>query len=221
MIKHLRRGIGLTLMLFIAALMFNAAIPSFAQGTEATPTATAQTPQPSATPETLQPSPTTQPTTAAQTPQASPTPGTAQPTAAAQTPQPTTAAQTPQASPTVQATQSPSDVSVDGSKIVSPVLKAAVAAYATKQPGVKIEVNISGTSGGFEKLCNGILDVNMAVTPITDSVVAACQAKNINYVELLLGYDALVVAVNKTSPIVCLTGDQLNKLLAPSASNTK
>src|SRR4051794_19543844 len=95
--------------------------------------------------------------------------------------------------------QDANTVTVDGSNIASPVLKAASQLYTTTHPDVKIDVKVSGTSGGFEKLCSGSLDINMAVRSITDAEAAACQGKNVNYVELLLGYDALVVVVNTAS----------------------
>lgn len=112
-------------------------------------------------------------------------------------------------------------ITVDGSNIVSPILKAASQAYSAKHPDTRIDVNISGTSGGFEKLCGGALDVNMAVRSITDAEAGSCQEKKVNFVELLLGYDALTVVVNNSSKATCLTPDQLNKLLSPSATGLK
>jgi phosphate transport system substrate-binding protein len=109
-------------------------------------------------------------------------------------------------------------VSVDGSNIVSPILKAISQNYTTAHPDTKIDVAVSGTSGGFEKLCGGTLDINMAVRPVTDTEAAACKEKNVNFIELLIGYDALVVAVNNSSKATCLSSDQLNKLLSPSST---
>ncbi|MEP7288849.1 MAG: substrate-binding domain-containing protein [Chloroflexota bacterium] len=117
--------------------------------------------------------------------------------------------------------QDANTVTVDGSNIVSPILKAASQSYSTKNVGAKIEVNVSGTTGGFEKLCAGTLDLNMAVRSITDEEAAACQQKNVKFIETVLGYDALVVVVNASSKVTCLTTDQLNKLLSPSASGVK
>src|SRR5262249_33376075 len=117
--------------------------------------------------------------------------------------------------------QNANNISVDGSNIVSPVLKAAAQTFAAKNPSVKIDVNVSGTGGGFEKLCNGSLDINMAVRSISDAEAAACQQKQVNFVEVVIGYDALVLIVNNPSPLSWLTTDQLNKLLAPGASTIK
>jgi phosphate transport system substrate-binding protein len=203
--KHFRRLIGLTATLLVLLTVFapNAAIPSYAnnaaQGTEQ-PTAQATT-QPTAE-TTIQPT----------------IPATAQPTIQA------TAQSTPQstAQATAQGTaQAVNTVTVDGSNIVSPILKAASQAYSAKHPETKVDVSVSGTSGGFEKLCAGSLDINMAVRAITDAEAGSCQEKKVNFVELLLGYDALTVIVNNSSKATCLTPDQLNKLLSPSATGLK
>ncbi len=121
--------------------------------------------------------------------------------------------------------QNANTVTVDGSNIVSPILKTASQRYQETNKDTKIEINVSGTGGGFEKLCGGTLDINMAVRPITDAEAAACKDKNVNFIELLVGYDALVVVVNNASKLTCLTVDQttnsLNKLLSPSAAGVK
>lgn len=121
--------------------------------------------------------------------------------------------------------QNTNTVTIDGSNIVSPILKTASQRYQETNKDTKIELNVSGTGGGFEKLCGGTLDINMAVRPITDSEAAACQNKNIQFIELLIGYDALTVVVNSASKLTCLTVDQttnsLNKLLSPSAVGVK
>ena len=67
--------------------------------------------------------------------------------------------------------QDANTVSVDGSNIVSPILKSAAEHYQTAHADTKIEVNISGTDAGFEKLCAGTLDVAMAARSITDAEV--------------------------------------------------
>lgn len=113
--------------------------------------------------------------------------------------------------------QANNTVTIDGSNIVSPILRAASDAYKAVDATTAIDVQVSGTGGGFEKLCNGTLDVAMAARPITDSEAAACQSKAINFVELLLGYDALVIIINEQALISCVSLDQVNKLIGPNA----
>jgi phosphate transport system substrate-binding protein len=121
----------------------------------------------------------------------------------------------------VSSAQDANTITVDGSKIVSSVIKLAAEQYLKKNPETKIETNESGTDAGFEKLCAGTLDIAMAARSITDEEIAACQSKNVKFIESVLGYDALVLGVNTTSTVTCLTPDQLNKLLSPGSTNVK
>lgn len=114
--------------------------------------------------------------------------------------------------------QDPNTITIDGSALVSKVLDAAKTAYAAKAPDTKLEIGVSGTGGGFEKFCNGTLDIAMAYGAISEAQFAACQAQQVNFVELLLGYNAIVIAVNNTSPATCLDVDQLKKLLGANAT---
>ncbi len=113
----------------------------------------------------------------------------------------------------------PGAILIDGSKIVATVIKQAAATYTAKHPDVKIDVQVSGTSGGFDKLCSGTLDINMAVSGITDQQDAACSAKNVKYVEALIGFDASVILVNNSSKITCVAAAEVTKLLSPTASS--
>lgn len=114
--------------------------------------------------------------------------------------------------------QDSNTVTADGSALVAKVIEAAKTAYLVTAPEAKIEIAVSGTEGGFEKFCEGSLDLALAYGAISDQAAAACAAKNVQFTELLLGYDAAVVAVNSTSPARCLSLDQFNILLSPSAS---
>src|SRR5579859_2701656 len=88
--------------------------------------------------------------------------------------------------PTQASAQAVNAVTVEGSQIVSPILKSAADSFRAKNPGTTITVNASGTVAGFDKLCSGTADMAMAVESITDEQDAACKAKNVNYIETLL-----------------------------------
>jgi phosphate transport system substrate-binding protein len=115
--------------------------------------------------------------------------------------------------------QPPDTVTVDGSALVAPILEAARTTYAARNPDAQIAIEVSGTSGGLELLCEGSLDVAMAYGAITDSQIAACQASGVAFVEVLLGYDALVALVNPAAPAACLSVDQFSTLLGPAGAD--
>lgn len=101
----------------------------------------------------------------------------------------------------------------DGSSTVGPITEAVAEEFAAVASGVEVEVNISGTGGGFERFCNGETDVQNASRAINDEEMANCAAKGINYYVFEVAYDGVTIVVNPENDFVsCLTVDQLKKL---------
>jgi phosphate transport system substrate-binding protein len=110
------------------------------------------------------------------------------------------------------------EVKADGSSTVGPLTRSAAEGYADEQPKVNVTVGISGTGGGFKKFCAGEIDISDASRPISDTEKKDCQAKGINYVELLMANDALTVVVSKDNTWAdCLTVAQLKAVWEPNS----
>jgi phosphate transport system substrate-binding protein len=111
------------------------------------------------------------------------------------------------------------DVIADGSSTVGPLTTAAAEAYREEQPGVNVEVGISGTGGGFERFCAGETDISDASRPIKDDEEAPlCADAGITYVDYTVAIDALTVIVNTENDwVTCLTVEQLMKIWEPGA----
>ncbi|MEM9954271.1 MAG: phosphate ABC transporter permease subunit PstC [Chloroflexota bacterium] len=60
----------------------------------------------------------------------------------------------------------------------------------------EIEIEITGTGAGFERFCNGEIDINDASRSISDDELAICRANNIEPVEFQIGTDAIAVVIN-------------------------
>jgi phosphate transport system substrate-binding protein len=102
------------------------------------------------------------------------------------------------------------EVIADGSSTVGPLTSSAAEGYKDDQPKVNVKVTISGTGGGFTKFCNDETDIQNASRPISDKEKAACEAKGVQYTQLVLANDALSVVVNKQNTWAdCLTVAQL------------
>ena len=114
------------------------------------------------------------------------------------------------------------DVIADGSSTVGPLTTAAAEAYREIQPGVNVEVGISGTGGGFERFCAGETDLSDASRPIKDDEEAPlCEEAGIVYTDFQVAMDALTVVVNTDNDWVdCLTVEQLAKIWGPDAEGT-
>ncbi len=110
------------------------------------------------------------------------------------------------------------EIKIDGSSTVYPITEAVAEEFRTDQPDVKVTVGVSGTGGGFKKFGRGETDINDASRPIKEQEAAACKENNINYVELKVAYDGLVVVVNKENTWVDhFTVEELKKIWEPGA----
>ena len=113
-------------------------------------------------------------------------------------------------------------ITIDGSSTVFPILKNAAEIYKQEflhQHGeMEIVTKFSGTSKGFEKLISGEADIIGASRPINMKEDRACRATDLEYVELLIGYDGIVIATNsKNNWVTSITKSELKKLWAPES----
>jgi phosphate transport system substrate-binding protein len=111
----------------------------------------------------------------------------------------------------------PKVINIDGSSTVYPITKNVAESFQTIRK-VKVNVNISGTGGGFAKFCQGTTEVQDASRPILKKEMDQCEEAGIQYIELPIAFDALTVVVNKENDFVdYLTVDELNKIWRPTA----
>ena len=110
-------------------------------------------------------------------------------------------------------------VRIDGSRIVAGLVEPVANAY-TADTGAAVNLEISGTNNGLARLCAGEIDIATAARSITRAEVQACADAGVDWVEVLLGYDALAVITNPTNSFAqCLALPQLALLFGPSATN--
>jgi len=73
-------------------------------------------------------------------------------------------------------------ITIDGSSTVFPITEA-VAEELGKQPKTKVTIGVSGSGGGFKKLCQGEIDISGASRPIKPTEVALCKQSSIEVIE--------------------------------------
>lgn len=101
----------------------------------------------------------------------------------------------------------------DGSSTVGPITEAVTEEFNAVAPNVEVEVNISGTGGGFKRFCAGETDIQDASRPIKPEEEEACRQAGVNYYVFEVAYDGLSIVVNPANDFVeCLTVDQLKRL---------
>jgi phosphate transport system substrate-binding protein len=109
-------------------------------------------------------------------------------------------------------------VRVDGSSTVFPITEAVAEEYQKENSGVRITVGISGTGGGFQRFCRGETDISDASRPIKPVEIEACGKQGVEFIELPVAYDGLVVVVNPQNTWVDhLTAGELKTMWAPEA----
>jgi phosphate transport system substrate-binding protein len=103
-------------------------------------------------------------------------------------------------------------VDIDGSSTVGPLTEVAAELFMIENNGVQVSVAVSGTSGGFQKFCNGETDGNNASREIKDEEIELCEQNEIAYDDVQVANDALSVVVNPENPVECMTVEQVNQV---------
>lgn len=116
-------------------------------------------------------------------------------------------------------------ITADGSSTVRPFVARAAEEFEA-ETDVRVEVGITGdvigeagTSGGFERFCEGTTDLANASRPIDASEQALCGDKGTEYLEFRVATDALTnVVSNENDWVTCLTVDQLKTIWEPGSN---
>ncbi len=109
-------------------------------------------------------------------------------------------------------------VAIDGSSTVFPLMEAAAESFGRSRRA-RVTLNASGTSGGFEKLCRGDVNVIGASRPVVHAELEACRGQGIELIELPIAVDGITVAVHPENDWVdALSVDELRTLWAPEAA---
>jgi phosphate transport system substrate-binding protein len=109
-------------------------------------------------------------------------------------------------------------ITADGSSTVGPYATSAAELFRRANPTVRITVAISGTGGGFQRFCNGEIDLANASRPIKASEIEACQKNNVKWSAFAVANDGITVVVNQQNTWAsCLTVAQLKKIWEPGS----
>ena len=110
-------------------------------------------------------------------------------------------------------------IKIDGSSTVYPITEAVAEEFQkAKKNAIKVTVGISGTGGGFKKLCRDETDISNASRPITKSEMELCKAAGVEYIEMPVAFDALTVVINpKNAFLKQATVEEMKMLWEPAA----
>jgi len=112
-------------------------------------------------------------------------------------------------------------IRIDGSSTVFPIAEAVAEEFQLSGNNrTRVTVGLSGTGGGFKKLCRGDIDVANASRPILTEEMEKCRAAGIKYLEVPIAFDAITVVVNPANDWVkSLSVEDLKKIWEPAAQS--
>ena len=111
-------------------------------------------------------------------------------------------------------------IRIDGSSTVFPISELMVKQYrqAEGDKAGTIDIQFSGTGGGFKKFCAGETDINNASRPILKEEMEACGKVGVRFYELPIAFDALTLVVNpRNTWAKDITVAELKKIWEPAA----
>lgn len=109
-------------------------------------------------------------------------------------------------------------VKIDGSSTVYPITDAIAKKFQAANPNAKVEVNFSGTTGGFRKFCAKETDISNASRPINTQEMQACNQAGVRFIELPVAFDALTIVVHPQNNWANnITTAELRKIWEPAA----
>lgn len=106
-----------------------------------------------------------------------------------------------------------------GSDTVEPVVAAAQVAYARGNAGYKLQSSSVGTSSGLRELCTGRAALVGASRPIKPDEAQTCAAAGIQYFEMPIALDAVVLVVStKNTWLNDLSLAEVRRLFDPASA---
>src|SRR5262245_18304221 len=88
----------------------------------------------------------------------------------------------------------PTLVTLDGSSTAFPISEVVAEEFQKAEKTLRVTVGISGTGGGFQKFCRGVIDISDASRPISATEIEACSKAGVEYIELHIAYDGIAIA---------------------------
>ncbi len=109
-------------------------------------------------------------------------------------------------------------VAVDGSSTVFPITEAVAEEFQQTTRNIRVTIGVSGTGGGFKKLCAGEVDLIGASREIKPSETAQCAKNKRSVIALQVADDGIAMIVHpKNHWVDHLTIGELKKIWEPKA----
>ncbi|MGI9186625.1 MAG: PstS family phosphate ABC transporter substrate-binding protein, partial [Gaiellales bacterium] len=108
-------------------------------------------------------------------------------------------------------------VMVAGSTTLLPMISRTSAVFAANEPMVELDLHMTGSADGAVLFCDGLVPMTGSSRPFNDRELASCSASGVRFTRLLVARDAVALMVGRTSPVTCLTEEQIYALAGPQS----
>ena len=113
-------------------------------------------------------------------------------------------------------------ITVDGSSTVYPLTEAVAEEYRLEEAEVNVTVGSSGSGAGFKKFARGETDISNASRSIKEEEKNLCAENKIEYIELRVALDGIVIVVNKDNSWISeISVEELKTLWNPGSAIKK
>lgn len=112
-------------------------------------------------------------------------------------------------------------IQVKGSDTILNLTQKVSEEYMKENPKAKISVTGGGSGTGIAALINKTTDIAMASRDIKDSEKEDAKKNGVNVKEVIIGYDAISIAINKKNGVSNLTIEQLRDIYLGKITNWK
>lgn len=96
-------------------------------------------------------------------------------------------------------------VEVSGSSTVAPISTRVAELWIDSGSDAVVNVDGPGTGDGFQLFCDGVTGVSDASREIAEEEIAACEANDVEYVELKIAFDGISVMTSPANSVSCLS----------------
>lgn len=112
-------------------------------------------------------------------------------------------------------------VVVNGSTTVLPVVQAAAETFMKGRPDVSISISGGGSGNGIKSIIDGTTDIAMSSRFLKDKEISTAMEKRVYPVPFRVAVDAIVPIVHPSNPVTNLTIEQLSLIYQGKITNWK
>jgi phosphate transport system substrate-binding protein len=113
------------------------------------------------------------------------------------------------------------EIKIDGSTTVLPIMQKMVEAYMKENPSVKMTVNGGGSGNGIKAILDGTTNLAMSSRKVEEKEFDMAKEKGSPIIPIAIAIDAIIPIVNPANPVNNLTIEQLRAIYTGKVTNWK